>query len=160
MLEVPEKNPAIADCPNDRGKVVVLHYHCRGLLRYIGPASHRHADVGLLQRGRVIDTVACHRHHMPILLKLPNDPKLVLGGDTCVYIDRIDGLLQGLVAHSLQVCTGDCPHLPAGGDIQLTRDRRRSGCMVTSDHDDLDAGMMGIGNCLPRLVTWRVFNTE
>jgi hypothetical protein len=59
----------------DRGEVVVGQNHVGRFLRDIGAGdAHRHADVGLFERGRVVDTIAGHRDHMPAGLKRAHQP--------------------------------------------------------------------------------------
>jgi hypothetical protein len=46
---------------HDGGEVVVEQHHVRRLARDVGAAlAHRHADVGRLQRRRVVHAVAGH----------------------------------------------------------------------------------------------------
>ena len=50
------------------GEVVVGEYELAGLLGDLGAAAHGDADIGLLQRGGVVDGVAGHRHDLAGLL--------------------------------------------------------------------------------------------
>ena len=63
------------------GEVVVGEHELAGLLGDLRAAAHGDADVGLLQRGGVVDGVAGHRHDLAGLLHQPGEADLVLGGD-------------------------------------------------------------------------------
>ncbi len=53
---------------NDGGKVVIGQDHIRRFFGHLGSvSSHRHADIGPLQGGRVVDAVAGHRNDVPLL---------------------------------------------------------------------------------------------
>ena len=43
------------------------------------PDAHRHADIGSLERGRVVDAVARHRHHLAAVLQHPTSCSLCVG---------------------------------------------------------------------------------
>ena len=46
--------------------VVVGEHHVGGLFGHVGAGdAHGHADVGPLERWRIVDAVAGHRHHVP-----------------------------------------------------------------------------------------------
>ena len=63
--QVVEDAPAQADRRHDGGEVVVGHDQRRRLAGHVGAApAHRHADVGRLERRRVVDAVAGHRHDL------------------------------------------------------------------------------------------------
>ena len=69
------------DGADDGGEVVVLQDHVAGVLGDVGAGdAHRDADVGLLERGRVVDAVAGHRDDLAIALQRLDDAQLVLGG--------------------------------------------------------------------------------
>jgi hypothetical protein len=59
----------------DRGEVVVAQNHVGRFLRDVSAGdAHRHADVGLFERGRVVDTIAGRRDQMPAGLKCAHQP--------------------------------------------------------------------------------------
>ena len=61
LADVGEDAAPLADRGDDRGEVVVGEDHVRRLLRHVGAGdAHRDADVGRLQRRRVVDAVAGH----------------------------------------------------------------------------------------------------
>ena len=62
----------------------------RGAARGIGRAGDRRAAVGLLQRRRVVDAVAGHRHQMAAPLQRLDDGVLVLGKDPREAVRRLD----------------------------------------------------------------------
>jgi hypothetical protein len=68
--EVVVELSAVLDGMDDGGEVVVGEDHDRGVLGDLGAGdAHRHADVGLLQCRRVVDSVAGHRHDIAALLQ-------------------------------------------------------------------------------------------
>ena len=67
---------------DDAGEVVVEEDQVGGLPGHVGARpAHGDADVGLVQRGRVVDAVAGHRHDVPPRPQGPGDAQLVLRGD-------------------------------------------------------------------------------
>ena len=85
LADVREDPAALADGADDRGEVVVGEDHVRRLLGDVGAGdAHRDADVGRLQRGRVVDAVAGHRDDPAVGLQRVDDPQLVLGRDAGV----------------------------------------------------------------------------
>ena len=80
LLDVVEDHPALTDGSDDRGEVVIAEDHPRRLLGDLGAGdAHGHADVGRLERRRVVDPVAGHRHDLPVGLERVDEPQLVLG---------------------------------------------------------------------------------
>ena len=74
--------PPFLDRTHDRGELVVGQHQRGRLLGHFGAGdAHRHADVGGLQRRRVVNPVAGHRHDMPLGLQGFDDTHLVLGRD-------------------------------------------------------------------------------
>ena len=94
------------------GRVGVEVDHVAGLLGGGGAGVHRHADVGLRQRGRVVGAVAGHGDQLPALLLLADQRELGLGR----------GLGQVVV------------------DARLGRDGRGRQRVVAGDHHGADAG--------------------
>ena len=84
-----------------------------------GPA-HRDADVGLAQRGRVVDAVAGHRHDRAARLPARARSRSLSSG-----VARACTTLAGVLAR---------PH-----DAQLARDGARRDRMVAGDHHGADA---------------------
>ena len=66
---------------HQRGEVVVGEHDLGGLLGDLRAAAHGDADVGLLQRGGVVDGVAGHRDDLAGLLHQPGEANLVLRRD-------------------------------------------------------------------------------
>ena len=72
LPDVGEDRPAFLDGGDDRGEVVVGEHHVGRLLRDVGAGdAHRDADVGGLQRRRVVDAVAGHRHDRAVRAAAP-----------------------------------------------------------------------------------------
>ncbi len=71
---------SLLDRPDDGGEVVVEEHQIGHLAADVGPAlPHRHADIGPLERGRVVDTVARHGHDLALRLQRLDQPQLLLG---------------------------------------------------------------------------------
>ena len=73
---------------DDGGEVVVEQDEAGRLARHVGAApAHGDADVRGLERGRVVDAVAGHRHDLAARLQRPHDPQLLLGHDAREDVD-------------------------------------------------------------------------
>ena len=82
------------------GEVVVGQHHVGRFLGDVGAGdAHGHADVGGLQRRRVVDAVAGHRHHRAVALQGLHDAQLVLGIDARVDRHLPDRPVERLVRH-------------------------------------------------------------
>ena len=80
---------------DDRGEVVVGEHERRGLARDVGAAlAHRDADVGGLERRRVVDAVAGHRDDLAARLERLHDAQLLLGHDAREDVDVADALAR------------------------------------------------------------------
>ena len=76
---------ALAHRRDDGGEVVVGQDHVGRLLGDVGAGdAHRDADVGRLQRRRVVDAVAGHRDDVAVGLQRVDDAQLVLRRDARV----------------------------------------------------------------------------
>ena len=85
LADVVVDAPAFLDGGHDRGEVVVGDDHVRDFLGHVRAGdAHGHADVGLLDRRRVVDAVAGHGHDLAPPPPGPHDPELVLGRDAGV----------------------------------------------------------------------------
>ena len=80
--------PPLLDGGLDGGEVVVGEHHRRRFLGHLGAGqAHGDADVGLLQRRRVVDAVAGHRHHLAIGLQRLDQPQLLFRFDAGEDVD-------------------------------------------------------------------------
>ncbi len=142
---------------HDRGEVVVGEDHDRGLLGDLGAGDpHRHADVGLLQRRRVVDAVARHRHDVAGLLQRLDESDLVLRRDAS---DDADGGQAGgelVVAQRGELGAGE----RFAGDAQLGADRGSGDRVVAGDHPHLDAGAVALGDGRLGLGAWRIDDAD
>jgi hypothetical protein len=77
LFEIVKDDAAVLDGLDDRGEGVEEH-HVGGLDGNVGAAAHGDADVGRLERGRVVDAVARHGHDA-VLLELLDNAQLLLG---------------------------------------------------------------------------------
>ena len=101
--------------------------------------AHGDADVGLLERRRVVHAVAGHGHDVALLAQDVHEVDLVLGRDAGEDADAVDLAHRLLVAQGAEVGAGHGAAL----DAQLAGDRLGGDGVVAGDHADLDAGRMG-----------------
>ena len=136
LLDVGVDRAPLLDRRDDRGEVVVGEHDVGGLLRDVGPGdAHRDADVGSLQRRRVVHAVAGHRDDFAERVERAHDPELVLRAHARVDV-RAGGRRGEIgVGHPGQV-RADQRALAAGCDPQLGRDRRSRRRVVAGDHHD------------------------
>ena len=128
-----------ADRLHDRRVVVVREDHDGGLLGDLRPGDpHRDADVGLLERRRVVHAVAGHPDDMALLAQDVHEVDLVLGGDAGDDADPVDLAHRLVVAHRAELGAGDRAAL----DAELVGDRLGRDRVVAGDHPDLDPGRL------------------
>src|SRR5690606_33659507 len=143
LADVLEDLPPFPYGANDGGEVVVGENHVRRFLGDLGASdAHGDSDVGRLQRWRVVDAIACHRHDFAVGLKCVDDPQLVCRRDSGVDRALPYRLLKLLVVHPVQLGTGDCDGIMR--DAEFLGDRRGGARVVARDHYDPDAGAAGL----------------
>ena len=139
LRQVVVEAAAELDRLDDRREVVVGEDHRRGFLRDLGAGDpHGDADVGPLQRGRVVHAVAGHRDDVALPLERVDESHLVLRRYPRDHADVVDRRVELVVGHRLELGAGD----RAAGDAELLGDRRGRGGMVAGDHAHLDAGLV------------------
>ena len=117
LLEVVENEAALLHAVDDGGEVIVEEDHVRRLLGDVrSHDAHRDADVGLLERGSVVDTVAGHGNDLAAALVVLDDDELLLRrsareDDLVVVKDVIPPLVRGHVLRRAAVL-----ELPSGDD--------------------------------------------
>jgi hypothetical protein len=89
LAEVVIQFAALLDRVDDGREVVVGQDHAAGVLGDLGARSHGRADVGCLDRGRVVDAVAGHGDHVALPLEGVGE-HLVLGSDPADDADAVD----------------------------------------------------------------------
>src|SRR5579883_370110 len=116
--EVCEDAPQVFEDPtpvayrsDDRREVVVEQNKIRGFARDLASSlPHRHADVGLAQRRRIVDPVAGHRYDLTLGAQRLNDPVLLLGTDPGEDVDPVHKTSERGIASRVDaspVATGD-----------------------------------------------------
>ena len=147
---------------DDAGEVVVEQDEVRGLLGDVGAVQpHGDADVGLLQRRRVVDPVAGDGDDLALLLQRFDEVHLLLGGDAG------EEDLRG-IQRQLQLRGRQAPQVVAGDDHRLIglqqADLAGNGLcrlwMVAGDHDHADAGRGAARDGLGHLRPWRIFQPD
>ena len=155
--DVLEDGPAFAHRPHDGGEVVVGEHHRRRLPGHFRAGNaHGHADVGGLERGRVVNPVAGHGHDMTAFLQRRHDLDLVLGRHAGEHGDPFDGFGKRMGAHRIQFRAAH--HLAV--QPQLVGDSGRGDPVVAGDHLDLDAGAVAQGDGRLRLGSRRVLDAN
>ncbi len=90
LLDRAQRGAAEADRVGRRAQVAGDEREVRGLDRHVGARPDRQPEVGLRERGRVVDAVADHRDDAALGLQPPDDRRLVGGehlGDHLVDAD-------------------------------------------------------------------------
>ena len=108
LFDVVEDRAALAHRGGYRGEIVVGEHHLGGLFRHLGSLDpHRDADIGLLERGRVVHAVAGHGNNLAVGLHCPDESQLVLRARAGEHIDAAGFRLEGVVVHLLDLRSGD-----------------------------------------------------
>ena len=112
--EVVEDAAAFLHGGLDGGEVVVGEDHGGRAFRHVGAGdAHGHADVGLLERGRVVHAVAGHGDDVAARLQRLHEAELLLGRDA--------GEDGGALGDFGQIRVGDLFQLAAGEGDELAR---------------------------------------
>ena len=141
---------------DDGSEVVIGKYHVGDVLGDVGTGdAHTNANVGALDGRGVVDAVARHGHDLVARLPGLDDACLVLGLDAGVHAVVLDVRVEFLVAHAIEVGTGD--GLAAiGDDAQLLGDGHGGVDVVARDHDGADTGVVRLVDSVGHLGTDRV----
>mmetsp|Transcript_78773 Transcript_78773/g.172782 ORF Transcript_78773/g.172782 Transcript_78773/m.172782 type:complete len:766 (+) Transcript_78773:209-2506(+) len=176
----------LLDTVDDRGEVIVLQNDVRSILGDLG-ASDAHSDtnLGLLQGGSVVDSIASHGADVAdavvavLLVGLHNDllvNRRHPGEDTSMRHGLLppDHVLLGLVVGevvslrhpALQLCP--CDDVEVGvvtvhvGSLRKDVDALRNGTssvgVISSDHDNLHAGVVGLDNSFRNALLRRILD--
>ena len=95
LLNIVEDCPTFLDGVDNRREIIVDKHHVGSVFRDVRSRdAHRDADVGHLDRCRVVNTVAGHGDNVAVRAQGRNNSQLVLGGDACVDTDLFDALAQ------------------------------------------------------------------
>eukprot|EP00053_Salpingoeca_punica_P015069 m.137833 g.137833 ORF g.137833 m.137833 type:complete len:1067 (-) comp16613_c0_seq1:133-3333(-) len=143
LLGVVVDGAALLDSSDNGGEVVVGEDHGGGALGDRGAGAHGHADVGLLQGGGVVDTVAGHGDNLGLVLQVADDATLVGGLDTGKEVGALDGLALLLLAHGVKLLAGVglvADILRLGEDANAAADGNGGVLVVAGDDNDADAG--------------------
>ena len=123
----------------DDGAEIVVEQHDGGsFARHVRSApAHGDADMGGLQRRRIVDAIAGHRDDLAISLVGVDDAQLLVRRDPREHTGRFDPAGQFHLVQLLELFAG---HEIAAFEPGLMRDRACGRRIVTGDHDGLDAG--------------------
>ncbi|KAI3481410.1 hypothetical protein L1887_56237 [Cichorium endivia] len=142
-LHVVEDRSALLHGRLDGGKVVVRQHHVRRQLGHVGAGTHGDTNVGLLERGRVVDAVAGHGDHEALALEQVDELRLVRGLDAREEAGARHGG-EPVVARGERVEFAAGERLAVerlGGvkDADLAADGLGGVLVVSGDDDDADA---------------------
>mmetsp|Transcript_11527 Transcript_11527/g.23462 ORF Transcript_11527/g.23462 Transcript_11527/m.23462 type:complete len:287 (+) Transcript_11527:988-1848(+) len=144
---------------SDDGREPLLHEHdvC-GRARCVRRSLHGDTDVGLLERGRIVDAVARHAGRPAPLLHYVDDHKLVLGEDSgeavgnLHIVHHLDRRWVRCVGRGRQLVEATHRGAHAKRATRLTRDRE----LVTRDHLDPNSKAVRLFDRVLRVGTRRV----
>ena len=112
LADIIEDAAPLFDRLHNTGEVIVGEHHVGGLFRDIGAGdAHRDPDIGGLERRRIVDAVAGHRHDLAAALEALDDPQLVFGIDPRIHLNLVDNAIELGVADCRQI--GPAQHAPA-----------------------------------------------
>src|SRR3546814_5439498 len=100
--------------------------------------AHGYADIGLLERRRIVDAVAGHGDNLALRLQSANDAKLVLWAGPGEDRDAVDDPFEVPIRKLLDIQAGH--HLRIVGEIELARDGECGCGMVAGDPLAVDPG--------------------
>ena len=131
LADVAHHAAAEAHRLDDRREVVVQQHDVRRFFGNIHGPVHRQADVGRVQRGGVVDTVAAIPDDMPGLFERPHDPLFLIRLDFGEHVDLRHARHQRFFAH--------VPQFPARqqvrvGDPDFVGNVHGDQAMVAGDH--------------------------
>ena len=137
-------DPAAALDRLDDGREVVVRQHDVGrLLGDVGAGdAHGDADVGVLERRRVVDAVAGHRDDVALVLPGAHDLELVHRRDARVDRHLLDDGRERRLVHLGQLLAGQ-DRVALAEDADLPGDRDRGELVVAGDHHRPDAAPGG-----------------
>ena len=158
LLEIVVDGAPFAHRRDDRREIVVGKHHVGGFLGGLGAlAAHRHADIRLFERRRIVDSVSGHRDDSAAALERTHQPQLVLGTGP--------GEDGGLARHRVEIFVRRPLQVRprrrrARLEPQLARYCRGGRAMVAGDHLHLDAGRAAILYRCGRFLAGRVDETD
>ena len=148
------------DRRDDAGEIVVGQHHVGRLLGHVGSGdAHGNADIGTLQRRRIVDAVAGHRHDMVIGFHRLDDARLVLRRNAAAYLQALGALGQLGVAQRFDFAAGQHQAIRTQ-HADVARDRFRRILVVAGDHHALEASPVRDLQCLDDFLTRRIDHAE
>jgi hypothetical protein len=100
LPKVPTHQASLLHSPHQGCEVVVAQHDVRRLLRHFRPRhSHRNPHIRLRQRGRIVHSIARHRHHMTLGLECPDDLKLLFRANPRKHSGLPDRIREDGVPH-------------------------------------------------------------
>lgn len=140
--EIGEDGAPLADAAYDIRKVIVEENHIGGFLGNIGADNtHRDADIGFFQGGRVVYAVTGHRDDFAVIFESGCDTKFLFRSDASeddvLFADFCDQLSIGEAVELFAVYDVDGRILFDNADI--FSDRARGDFVVAGNHNDAES---------------------
>ena len=140
---------------DDRREIIIGQDHRSGILAdFRSGDAHCDADIGLLQRRRIIDTVSGHRDQFALTLPSIDDADLMLWCDTRIDTHFFQMCIQFFIAHRIELHAIQAL-IAVMIDADRTGDAAGSHFMVAGDHDRDHAGTLTVGDRLCAFLTRR-----
>ena len=143
--------PAVPDRILDGSEIIIQNDDLACFLGCLRTAAHGKAHIRPLQGRGVINTVSGHAHYQIHLLTEPDHPGFIRRKRTRDYPDLRNDLLYFVIGHLIQLCGSQ---RPVGVVLQKTCISGNGNCRlqtVSGDHDNLNACISHLGNCISGL---------
>ena len=142
------------DRTHDRGEIIIEEYDRGGFARHIRSApAHRNADMGGLERRRIIHAIARHCNNLAIGFQSFNDAQLLLRHDAREDRDLAHALAQSGIIHRIKISAAQNMRAI---NASLLRNGACSGWIITRDHHHANASCATFRNRLRHAFTQRI----
>ena len=156
LLNVIVNTTPLLDGSHNRREVVIGEHHVRG---FLGDGSarepHRDPDIRCLDGRSIVDAVAGHSHHIPMMLQSFHYAEFVLGRHPRINGRSLHGRGKAILRHTIQF--GSC-HNAARCicDAQFSRNGQCRCWVVARDHDGANPGRLALSYRFGRLIPRRI----
>ena len=138
LADVVVQPPSIADGFHDGGEVVIHQDQVGRLAGHFAAAlAHGDANIGVFERGGVVDAIASHGHHGAIFPERLDDPHFVLGHHARKNRYGFDLLPQLRVTHAVEHFARDEGAIV--GQPHFLGDGGCGDAVISGDHHDANA---------------------
>ena len=160
VLNIGINSSTIFDCFFNRCKLIIKQYQVSRILGYFSSCdSHGNSNIGCSQSRRIINTISCHAHNFPMLLKLLNNPLLVLRGNTRIDIRCFNDIIELFICHFFNFDTFDDFSLFGFYNAKIISNSTSCIFVITCNHNDFDTCLLQCFNRSFDFFTRRVNNS-